>query len=62
MVAPGKVKSTYDLAVKAKQRLTHLKADVSAELGQSVSESAILELLIADADVKTLARRFNARR
>lgn len=57
MVAKGKVKSTYDLPVKTKHRLAILKADLRAA-GLGVSESSILEVLIDEADPKSLARHF----
>ena len=57
MVATGKTKSTYDIAIKAKQRLSILKANLRA-LGLGASESSILEALIEDADERLLAKRF----
>ncbi len=51
------MKSTYDIAAAAKRKLSVLKADLRAA-GLPATESTILEYLIDDADVKTLARRF----
>ena len=60
MVAPGKVKSTYDIDVRLKRKLSVLKADLRAA-GVNVTEAMILEQLIDDADIKTLVKPLDRR-
>lgn len=61
MTAEGKLKTSYEFNPKIKGRLMQLKVDLRTKGLTGVSESAILEALIASAKVSDLEAYFRRR-